>query len=469
MLDEDTLGLAPGAVAELPDRQEILRHLTGLPKKTVPDVLRAAERSGTPVIQPRCGVGGHDEMLTLLRSLETGAAPGILSVTIDSHTRLGHFDAAAVTLREHPHHLNGYPLVAHGWQRGRELNESVAAPLEVRHGSPDARLLFAVSVASGITSFEGGGISYNLPYSKDVPLERSLRAWRQVDRACGELARSGVVVDRELFGTLTAVLVPPSISLAITLLEAIAAAAEGVRCLSIAYPQGGEIHQDVAALRSVRVLAARYLPPEVEVFPVLHEFMGVFPAEADRAEALIFYGALTGRLGGATKIISKTRQEAHGVPDAEANVHGMRTSALALSGLLDFITLDESRVEEEAYWIQREVSEILDPLLGGGELHSEIDAAFRTGRLDIPFSASIHARSEIVPKRDVSGALRYFSPGGLPFSRASADRNDRLLGRNDGGSGTRLIKEITRDINHFAARDHGRVRQHLGQERKWTT
>ncbi|MGA5406437.1 methylaspartate mutase [Streptomyces lavendulocolor] len=469
MFDQDTLGLPPAAVAELPGRQELMHHLAGLAKESVPDVLRAAHRSGTPVIQPRCGVGGHSAMLDLLRELEAGAAPGILSVTIDSHTRLGHFDAAASTLRDNPGHLNGYPLVAHGWQRGRELNASVAAPLEVRHGSPDARLLFAVSVASGITSFEGGGISYNLPYSKDVPLERSLRAWRRVDRACGELARSGVVVDRELFGTLTAVLVPPSISLAITLIEAIAATAEGVRCVSIAYPQGGEIHQDVAALRSVRALAARYLPPEVEVFPVLHQFMGVFPEEAGRAEALIFHGALTGRLGGATKIVSKTCREAHGIPDADANIHGMRTSALALSELLDFITLDEGRVEEEAYWIQREVSEILDPLLGGGTLQDEIAAAFRAGRLDIPFSASVHARSEVVPKRDASGALRYLSTGGLPLSRAVTDRNERLLGRDDARTGTRLIEEITRDINHFAGRDQVRARRPLGQERTWTT
>lgn len=470
MLDQDTLGLSPEEAAGLPGPRELVQHLTGLAKRTVPEVLRAADRSGTPVVQPRCGVGGHREMLALLRSLEAGAAPGILSVTIDSHTRLRHFDTAAVTLREHPGHLNGYPLVAHGWQRGRELNASVTAPLEVRHGSPDARRLFAVSVASGITSFEGGGISYNLPYSKDVPLERSLRAWRQVDRACGELARAGVVVDRELFGTLTAVLVPPSISLAVTLLEAASAVAEGVRCVSIAYPQGGEIHQDVAALRSVRALAARYLPPHVEIFPVLHEFMGAFPPEADRAEALILYGGLAGRLGGATKIINKTCREAHGIPDAEANIRGMRTTALGLSGLLDFVALDEDRVAEEAYWIQREVSELVEPLLGGGRaLHEEIDRAFRAGRLDIPFSASIHARSEVVPKRDASGALRYFSIGGLPFSRAVTDRNDALLGQSDGRNGMRLIDEITRDINYFADRDHDRVRQPLGQERTWTT
>jgi hypothetical protein len=56
-------------------------------------------------------------------------------------------------------------------------------------------------------------------------------------------------------------------------LEAVAAVREGVRCVSLAYPQGGEVHQDVAALCSIRTLAHRYLGADIEVFPVLHEFL----------------------------------------------------------------------------------------------------------------------------------------------------------------------------------------------------
>ena len=198
-------------------------------------------------------------MLALLQALEAGASPDILTITVDSHTRLKRFDNALRSLTLNPGDLNGYPLVTHGWQRGRELNEAVRVPLEIRHGSPDARILFEYAVASGITSFEGGGISYNLPYSKNVPLAESLQCWREVDALTGELARHGLFVDRELFGTLTAVLVPPSISLAISVLEAVAAAREGVRCISISYPQGGNLAQDVAALRAIPLLARRYL------------------------------------------------------------------------------------------------------------------------------------------------------------------------------------------------------------------
>ncbi len=446
------LDLTVDETLDLPDLPEVLEHLRASTKASAHNVLRAAADTGIPALQPRCGVGGHDEMRSLLQQLEAGAAPDLLPVTIDSHTRLRHFDVAAETLQTSPRNLNGYPLVSHGWERGRELNACVQAPLEIRHGSPDARDLFAVSIASGITSFEGGGISYNLPYCKDVPLPVSLEAWREVDAACGTLARAGVIVDRELFGTLTAVLVPPSLSLAITLLEAILAAREGVRCLSVAYPQGGALVQDVAALRAIPRLASRYLPPTVEVFGVLHQFMGVFPRARDKADALILYGGLVGRLGGAAKIITKTNQEAYGIPDAEANIAGIRTTRLATSDLLDFVRVDHEQVEEEQQWIESEVDELVQPILAAGDTAAAIAEAFAAGALDIPFSASMHAHSRVTPQRDSTGAIRYLAVGALPFGRSTLQRHARLLGTRPGhhGASTQAITSMLRDINYFA-------------------
>ncbi|MDQ0795637.1 methylaspartate mutase [Streptomyces sp. B1I3] len=439
---------APRATA-LPTPAQSAAYVAELGKPTAAEVLRDARAAGHLALQPRCGVGSHRQMTTLLQDIERHAAPDVLSVTIDAHTRLGRFGHARTVLDRNPADLNGYPLVAHGWRRGRELNEAVRAPLEIRHGSPDARVLFGTAVASGITSFEGGGISYNLPYSKDVPLERSLAAWRTVDAACGKLADHGLVIDRELFGTLTAVLMPPSVSLAVSVLEAVAAAREGVRCISVAYPQGGHTEQDVAALRAVPLLAERYLPAGVEVHAVLHEFMGVFPRERAHAEDLILYGALVARHGGATKLITKTYQEAYGIPDTRAIVDGLHLAARANSPLLGAMTPDEGRVAEELEWVVREVDELVAPVLAAepahGGLHAAIAAAFAHGTLDIPFSASRHARSELIPGRADDGAVRILEPGSLPLSPASRERHRAALK----GRPTDLYTVLTRDINYF--------------------
>lgn len=62
--------------------------------------------------------------------------------------------------------LNGFPAVNHGVSGCRRVVESVNVPVQVRHGTPDARLLTEIAYAGGFTSYEGGGISYNLPYCK---------------------------------------------------------------------------------------------------------------------------------------------------------------------------------------------------------------------------------------------------------------------------------------------------------------
>lgn len=435
----------------IPPLGESVDYVRALGKPTAAEVLDRCRAAGRVAVQPRCGVGGHRQMLDLLLALEHGAAPDLLTLTIDSHTRLRRFEQALRVLNTNPADLNGYPLVTHGWRRGRELNEAVRAPLEVRHGSPDARRLFEVAIAAGITSFEGGGISYNLPYAKAVPLETSLAAWRAVDRRCGELAGLGLTVDRELFGTLTAVLVPPAISLAVSVVEAVLAAAEGVRCLSIAYPQGGHLEQDIAALRAIPELARRYLPAGVVVHPVLHEFMGVFPRERRHAEDLILYGALVARLGGASKLITKTHQEAYGIPDAQANVDGLRLADRANSPLLDFLAPREDRIADERDWILDEVADIVSDLLAAPDLTAAVLAAFEDGRLDIPFSASRYARSEVIPARGPDGAVRALSTGRLPLSDRNRRRNADALGAHpdhDAAIGS-LLDRLSADIDYF--------------------
>lgn len=435
-----------------PELDESLDYVRGLAKPSAAELLDRAGATGSPLVQPRCGVGDHQGMLELLVGLEQHATPDLLTVTIDSHTRLLQFDSVRRTLASNPANLNGYPLVTHGWQRGRELNEAVAAPIQVRHGSPDARLLFRSSLAAGYTSFEGGGIGYNVPYAKNVPIVESLRSWQEVDRLAGEATAAGVTIDRELFGTLTAVLMPPSICLAVTLLESILAVAEGVRCLSIAYPQGGHPWQDLAALRAIPRLAARYLdtgPAGVRVHPVLHQFMGMFPADQARAGQLITYGGLIAGLGGVHKVVTKTLAEAKGIPTLAENVEGIRLTRLGIAQP-ERLPVDEEAVAGELEAIEREVQEILDPLLEGPDLIAAIGDAFADGRLDVPFAASRHVRSAVTPGRDAEGAIRFADTGNLPFGATSRSRNDQLLQAGAGAGPPDLIARMLNDIGYFS-------------------
>ena len=54
---------------------------------------------------------------------------------------------------------------------------------------------------------------------------------------------------------------------------------------------------------------------------------------------------------------------------------------------------------------------------GGGCIAEGVVNAFSHGVLDVPFSPSVHNRSEVLTARDVDGAVRYLSCGNLPFDR----------------------------------------------------
>ena len=430
-----------GPIPEFP-LEETLAMFAARTSPSVHDILSSTE-SGLKV-QPRCGVGGHTEMEDLLRFLKSNGEPDILTLTIDSYTRLNLYEKATNTAE-----LNGYPLIHHGAARAAALETAAGVPLQVRHGSPDGRLLAEVAYRAGLTAFEGGGISYNLPYSKTVPIQQSLRAWQYVDRLTG-LVSEVCKADRETFGPLTAVLTPPSISIAISILEAALAAEQGVRVVTVGYPETGCFQQDVAALTAIPSLCAKHLHhlglPSVEFFTSFHQWMGVFPKDVSAALALIASGVTAAVAGKATKLINKTYLEAHGIPTKEANAFSIRfCKHLSRMGAAEQLAEAASdRIEEEHYWLVREVDEILAAVydLGTEDLLSSVVRAFEIGVLDIPFSPSRSAYGEILPARGPDRSIRYFNHGRLPFSTETLAYNHRRLMAHETDDYRRIIKDI---------------------------
>lgn len=382
-----------------------------------------ADRDGITLSQPRAGVALIEEHIELLKKLQVEC--DLLPTTIDAYTRLNRYEEAAIgiqkSLEAGTSKLNGLPVVNHGVQACRHITESLDKPLQIRHGTPDARLLCEISMASGFTSFEGGGISYNIPYAKRVTLEKSMRDWQYCDRVIGVYEEHGIRINREPFGPLTGTLIPPFISHTVAIIEGLVALEQGVKSITVGYGQVGNLVQDIAAIRSLRELSHEYFREygyeDYELSTVFHQWMGGFPEDEFRAAAVISWGAAVAGMSGATKVITKSPHEAFGIPTAEANCQGLRASNQMLNMMRDqkFPACDS--VDQEVALIKREVRAVMKKVLelGHGDIAVGTVRAFEAGILDIPFAPSMCNSGKMMPIRDNNGAIRVFDAGAVPL------------------------------------------------------
>jgi methylaspartate mutase epsilon subunit len=266
-----------------------------------------------------------------------------------------------------------------------------------------------VTLAGGFQSFEGGPISYNIPYTKRHDLATTIEHWQFVDRLCGAYTERGVTINREPFGPLTGTLVPPSIAIAVMLVEGELAATQGVRSLTLGYGQVGNLVQDVAALRALRKLGNEYLRDEVTVTTVFHEWMGGFPPDEARANGVISLGGATAAVAQPDKVITKSAQEFQGVPTKEANAAGLRTTRQLIDMMIEQ-DIDLGGIEEEQALIERETRHLMDAIYeaGDGDVAQGVINAFDSGALDVPFAPSDAAEGAVLPARDDDGRVRIF-------------------------------------------------------------
>lgn len=392
--------------------------------------LLAAKRDGRTLVQPRAGVPVLEEHIKLMQYLQEHGEADLLPSTIDSYTRQNRYEEAengiAESIRLGRAMLNGFPAVNHGVAKCRQVIESVNVPMQVRHGTPDARLLTEITYAGGFTSYEGGGISYNLPYCKNIPMERTIRDWQYVDRLTGLYEDMGVSINREPYGPLTGTLVPPCISHAAAIIEALLAAEQGVKNITVGYGQCGNLVQDIAAINTLQDLTDEYLQKygykDVKVTTVLHQWMGGFPADEAKAFGVISSGSLTAALAKATKVIVKTPHEAVGIPTMEANAQGLRCTKQVVNMLSDQ-TIYDNHLEEEKEIIRAETRCIVDKCfeLGNGDIAVGVCRGVEAGVLDVPFAPCRANAGLMLPCRDNNGAVRILNTGNLPFTQDLKD------------------------------------------------
>ncbi|MBU5485073.1 methylaspartate mutase subunit E [Clostridium sp. MSJ-11] len=424
------------------DLQEAVDYLKKVPtEKNFADKLVRAKEAGITLAQPRAGVALLDEHITLLKHLQDEGGADLLPSTIDAYTRQNRYEECEIGIQESIKAgrslLNGFPGVNHGVQGCRKVLEAVDLPLQIRHGTPDARLLAEIMTAGGYTSNEGGGISYNIPYAKSVPIDKCLKDWQYCDRLVGFYEEQGVHINREPFGPLTGTLVPPSMSNAVGITEALLAAEQGVKNITVGYGECGNMLQDIAALRCLEEQTNEYLKAygynDVIVTTVFHQWMGGFPQDESKAFGVIVTATTIASLAGATKVIVKTPHEAIGIPTKEANAAGIKATKMALNMLEGQRMPMSKELETEMAIIKAETKCILDKVyeLGKGDLAVGVVKAFETGVMDIPFGPSKYNAGKMLPVRDNLGCVRYLEFGNIPFTEELKNYNrERLAERS---------------------------------------
>ncbi|MFE7094278.1 methylaspartate mutase [Streptomyces erythrochromogenes] len=379
-----------------------------------------ARAAGTLVVQPRMGMADPLRMRDGLRATRDAHAVTVGTVTLDSYTRTGDLDAARRALAEGVG-LNGYPIATHPVDTTRAVLRGVADarfPVQVRHGSAMPEHIVRALLAVGLDATEGGPVSYCLPYSR-TPLREAVAAWQ---RSCELLASTreyGAEPHLETFGgCLMGQLCPPSLLIAVSVLEALFFRQHGLTSVSLSYAQQADPRQDEEALTVLARLAGELLP-DVDHHVVLYAYMGVFPRSPGGARLLLEDAARLAVRAGAARLIVKTTAEAHRIPTVGENVRALETAAAAAADERSrpAPTAAEPAPHEADSGIEAEARALIGAVL---ELDADVGRAlvraFAAGYLDVPYCLhpdnAGRARTSLAP----DGRLLWSSVGSMPIA-----------------------------------------------------
>jgi methylaspartate mutase epsilon subunit len=395
--------------------------------------VRAAADAGELVVQPRMGMARPSVMAAGLTAVAGLPERTVATITLDSYTRVGDHGAAAAAVRA-GQPLNGFPLVAHGPRTTAKVAAAAGrlTPVQVRHGSADPRAIFRTMAAAGLGASEGGPVSYCLPYGR-TPLAESVAAWREATRFLAEESRSGGIrAHLESFGgCLLGQLCPPSLLVAMSVLECLFFAQNGITSVSLSYAQQTSPQQDVEALTALRLLADELLPAGVDRHLVLYTYMGVFPRSAPGAGLLLARSAELAVRGGAERLIVKTTTEAHRIPTVGENLTALRTAAARARTTRRALAAEPPAERVDGGEVLLEARALITAVLSmADDVGTALLRAFHRGVLDVPYCLHPDNRGAARGAVGDDGRLRWAEVGAMPLlptgGRSGTLTSDRL-------------------------------------------
>jgi methylaspartate mutase epsilon subunit len=355
---------------------------------------RYYENLTSPLVQPRGGRSTVLEQSKLWLALSDAGAD-VLPLTIDSKTRLGQLESAAIAYetatRTRTETLNGFPLLSVPINEAKEMILATKLPVSLRHGTPIAENLVKRALEVGVKEIEGGPLSYCIPYSRNADLVQVIKSWQSVENLCYQ---SKDLIIRENFGVLTACLVPPIQAVLTNVLECSFTVEFQGGIPMASFGASGNRVQDIASVEAFKQVFQWFIERRNLTFinPMIafHHWMGPFPREESNALKIIEDGTYTAQLVRAEKVVVKTVVEALGVPTIEKNAEAVKTVKAFLASI-NFSQMlsneDKIYVEEEIESLVTETKLLLEQILKN---HKEIEEIILNsvlgGYIDPPFA-----------------------------------------------------------------------------------
>ncbi|CAL9674393.1 Glutamate mutase epsilon subunit (plasmid) [Streptomyces sp. enrichment culture] len=389
------------------------------------DFIAAAQASGRLVVQPRMGTAGPQEMRAGLQAVKQAKATTVGTITLDSHTRRNDHAQALRAIRSGAE-LNGFPIVAHGPGVTADVLGGLmdaSFPVQVRHGAPAPQAIVATMAAAGLDVTEGGPVSYCLPYSRE-PLRKAVDDWAVACQTLAGMRSFGYEPHLETFGgCMMGQLCPPSLLVAISVLEAMFFRQHGVQSLSMSYAQQASLAQDLEAVEALRTIASQTLG-DADWHIVLYAYMGVFPKTARGALLLLEEAVRLAVRSRAARLIVKTTAEAHRIPTTAENVRALEFAAAAADRLQATERVSPSA---EDTGILTEAQEIISAVLGlDRDVGRAIARAFELGVLDVPYCLHPDNKGRTRAFIDQRGRLNWASTGSLPVPHRTGPHSRHL-------------------------------------------
>lgn len=385
---------------------------TVLPLRTASfgDVIAHHHDQGRLVVQPRMGFSDPVRMRQGLIATRQANAVTVGTITLDSYTRLGDRRAVQEAIAARAE-LNGYPIVDQDAAITAAVLDGAVTPgfpVQVRHGSADARRIIRAMVQYGLSATEGGPVSYCLPYSR-MPLREAVDNWRRCCELLAQARGPSQEPHLETFGgCMMGQLCPPAMLVALSLLEGMFFAQHGLRCISLSYAQQTHPEQDEEAVAALRALIDEYLP-QPRTHLVIYTYMGVYPRTPGGASRLLASSARLAVRAGASRLIVKTTAEAYRLPTIAENVAALEHAAAVAGTEPGPVAAPDTGIAAQARALVGNVLSLDD------DIGRALRAAFASGQLDVPFCLHPDNPGRARGFVDRDGRLQWQQIGGLPL------------------------------------------------------